>query len=254
MLNDRGQVAGIAQNGETDPLDPGYPEIRAVLWRGGQIKDLGTFGGSESFGTAINDAGEVTGVALNTIPDPYSEFGQFNQNGNPYQTQTRAFRWKNNKMTDIGTLGGPDAWGAFINKRGWIAGDSYTNDTPNYDTGIPDDYPFLWKPGHGMKNLDTLGGDTIDTDEGLNDKGEVIGSMETAGNQSQHPYLWDGKKLIDLRYVWRAQQRHRLDQRCGRGCRQGRHPRILPARGRVATFLSLEEGCDDENRGCTWNR
>ena len=127
------------------------------------------------------------------------KFGQFNQNGNPYQTQTRAFRWKNNKMTDIGTLGGPDAWGAFINKRGWIAGDSYTNDTPNYDTGIPDDYPFLWKPGHGMKNLDTLGGDTIATrDEGLNDKGEVIGSMETAGNQAQHPYLWDGKKLIDL--------------------------------------------------------
>ena len=148
----------------------------------------------------------MTGVALNTVPDPYSEFGLFVQGqpaGYANSTQTRAFQWQNNTMTDIGTLGGPDAWGAFINRRGQIAGNSYTNDTPNHDTGFPDDYPFLWTPGRDgkqgtMRDLGTLGGDSITTDEGLNDRGEVIGSMYLAGDTQQHPYLWNGHKLKDL--------------------------------------------------------
>ncbi len=33
-INSNGDIAGIAENGETDPLYPGFPELRAVLWKG----------------------------------------------------------------------------------------------------------------------------------------------------------------------------------------------------------------------------
>ena len=46
-ISNNGLVAGLSQNGEIDPLLPAFslppfPEIRAVLWRNGQIIDLGT--------------------------------------------------------------------------------------------------------------------------------------------------------------------------------------------------------------------
>lgn len=197
-ISNSGLISGVAQNGQTDPLDPGFPEFRAVLWRGQHVTNLGTLGGSESLAANVNDRGQVAGSALNTVPDPYSEIGLFLQNFNPNQTQTRAFVWQNHKMTDLGTLGGPDAESALINQRGWITGDSYLNDVPNPD-GFPTDYPFIWKPGAGMKDLGTLGGDSINTTaSGFNDRGEVVGSMFTKGDQSFHPYLWDGHKLRDL--------------------------------------------------------
>ncbi|MGA8099996.1 MAG: hypothetical protein WB810_15180 [Candidatus Cybelea sp.] len=196
-ISDNGLITGMSQNGQTDPLVPGFPELRAVLWDGQQATDLGTLGGNESYAAGVNDRGQIAGSALNAVADPYSFFGVFTALS-ANSTQTRAFLWQKNKMTDIGTLGGPDAEGVFINRRGQIAGDSYTNDVPNADSGIPTDLPFLWTPGKKMQNLGTFSGDEINTDEGLNDKGEVIGSLFLAGDQSAHPYLWNGKRLIDL--------------------------------------------------------
>jgi probable HAF family extracellular repeat protein len=198
-ISDKGLITGLSQNGQTDPLIPGFPELRAVVWAGQQAADLGTLGGNESYATGVNDRGQVIGSALNAVPDPYSFFGEFYVPGGASNTtQTRAFLWQNNTMTDIGTLGGPDAEAFGINRRGQIAGDAYTNDVPS-PLGYPTDYPFLWTPGKGMKNLGTLGGDSINTVSGLNDKGEVIGSMYLKGDTKNHPYLWDGRQLLDLR-------------------------------------------------------
>ena len=39
-----GLIVGFSENGEFDPLVPGFPEVRGVLWRNGEIVDLGHTG------------------------------------------------------------------------------------------------------------------------------------------------------------------------------------------------------------------
>jgi len=99
-------------------------------------------------------------------------------------------------MRDIGTLGGPDAVSTTQNATGQITGQSWTNSTPNAATGIPTLDPFLWANGH-MRDLGTLGG-TIGFANWLNDRGEVVGVSDLAGDQAAHPFLWTNGHMRDL--------------------------------------------------------
>jgi len=203
-INSNGLIAGDSQNGEFDPVIPGLPELRAVIWKNGKIRDLGTLGGSSSFSQAVNDQGQVTGLALNDVPDPFSFYYQYLyclpfQICPPNATQARAFVWDGEHgMQDIGTLGGPDAFPSLINNHGQIAGFSYTDSIPQPTTGFPTLHPFLWEKGKGMTDLGSLGGTNTASVNGLNERGEVIGGSLLPGDLINHPFLWDGKKLIDL--------------------------------------------------------
>jgi probable HAF family extracellular repeat protein len=99
-------------------------------------------------------------------------------------------------MSDLGTLGGPDAQAIFLNDRGQVAGDSYINFTPNPDSGVPTIDPFLWENGK-MLDLGTLGG-TSGQPNWLNRRGQVAGTSNLAGDLTNHPFLWDRGVLIDL--------------------------------------------------------
>jgi probable HAF family extracellular repeat protein len=204
-INSNGLIAGNSQIGETDPLIPGLPELRAVIWKDGRIKDLGTLGGSSSFSQAVNNRGQVTGLALNGIPDPFSFYYQFLyclpfSICPPNATQTRGFVWDDEGgMQDIGTLGGPDAFPSVINNHGQIAGFSYTDSTPHASNGgFPTLHPFLWEKGKGMKDLGSLGGTSTASVNGLNERGEVVGGSFLPGDQVIQPFLWDGEELINL--------------------------------------------------------
>jgi probable HAF family extracellular repeat protein len=182
-ISANGLISGFSQNGEIDPLI-GIPEFRAVLWKDGQIMNLGTLnGGYESFANAVNNRGQVAGLTLNTISDPFCLFAP-----GFCATQTRAFLWQNGVMQDLGTLGGPDAIAALVNERGQIAGQSYTNSTPNPVTGLPTLDPFLWK-NHAMLDLGTLGG-TSGFPTALNNRGQVVGQSNLTGDLAFHPFLW----------------------------------------------------------------
>ena len=194
-VNDAGTILGESETGDIDPIS-GLPVNLAVIWRHGQITSLGTLGGSFSFGNAMNNRGQVVGLALNTIPDPFSYFG--------LGTQTRAFLWDRGVMRDLGTLGGPDSWAASINESGQVAGWAYTNSTPNPVTGVPTQHPFLWTNGK-MRDLGTLGGTfgVVGTRNGgsgggVNNRGQVVGTMNLAGDRTHHPFLWDRGVLTDL--------------------------------------------------------
>jgi probable HAF family extracellular repeat protein len=183
-INKRGDVAGNASNNVIDPIG-GWPESRAVLYKDGQVNDLGTLhGGNESAATCINDQGVVVGFAGDNTLDPYSFV---------WGTQTHAFRWtKSQGMQDLGTLGGPDAVPFTIDDSGRIAGISYTNATPNPTTGLPTIDPFLWENGT-MTDLGGLGGTASELyadNWGSNSKGQVVGNSDLPGDVYFHPFLW----------------------------------------------------------------
>jgi probable HAF family extracellular repeat protein len=186
--NNHGAVVGLSEDGSIDPL-LGGPAGLATLWTpGGDVVDLGTLGGNESLATYVNDRTQIAGVASNAVPDPFSLFG--------WGVQTRAFVWEKGRMRDLGTLGGPDAAAFLINEQGELAGSSYTNATPNPDTGIPTLDPFIWRDGK-MVDLGTLGG-TVGFANALNNQGQIAGQSDLPGDQSAHPYLWDNGVLHDL--------------------------------------------------------
>jgi probable HAF family extracellular repeat protein len=195
-VNARGEIVGYSENGSVDPLT-GIRQIRAVLWKDGEIRDLGTFGGNHSLVGSINNRGQVTGAALNAIPDPFSFYDQLLIPGFSNGTQTRAFLWQDESMRDLQTLGGPDAQAFVVNEHGQVLGFSYTNSTPNLTTGVPTADPFLWTEDRGMSDLGTLGG-TFGLPSAFNNRGQVIGFSNLAGDQASDPFLWDQGKLIDL--------------------------------------------------------
>jgi probable HAF family extracellular repeat protein len=200
-INDRGQTVGLSTNGTKEPLT-GHLVLHAVLWSTqGQIQDLGTFGGYDSYAAAINRSGQVVGLAANATPDPNALFllGQ----------QVRAFLWdKKTGMQDLGTLGtGNDAFATFVNDRGQVAGYAYTNTTPNpvnnlcgqlqFGLGVPTVDPFFWENGT-ITDIGTLGG-VCGYAMGLNNRGQVIGDSDVVGDVSFHGFRWDKKRgLQDL--------------------------------------------------------
>jgi len=189
-VNGQGIGAGGSENGLTDPFTGG-PAGSPVIYEEGQVVNLGTLpGGNEGFALSINDRGQVAGFSTNGTPDPFSCiifcWG--------YETHTVV--WQDGVMTDIGTLGGPDAFVGNINERGQVAGWSFTSNVANASTGFPTMDPFLWQNGH-MRDLGTLGG-TMAVENWMNNAGQVVGQSNLAGDTKGHPFLWDGHQLIDL--------------------------------------------------------
>jgi probable HAF family extracellular repeat protein len=216
-INDHEQVVGQAQDGSVDP-QTGWPETRGVLWQHGGITELPTFGGTQGIANAINDRGEAVGAVLTATADPFANSllvgcwflpsttfslcsnGTFATNAVffPGTTETHAFLWRHGSMHDLGTLGGPDSAAWIINDRGEVAGWSFTSFVANGSTGVPTMAPFLWSPAKGkMINLGSLGG-SFGAPFWMNNRGVVVGTSNLAGDNANHPFLWDDGTLKDL--------------------------------------------------------
>jgi probable HAF family extracellular repeat protein len=190
--SDSGFTVGYSEDSSLDPL-LGIPEVHAVLWTEGRIMDLGTLqGGHESAAFSVNSRGQVAGISQNLVPDPFNFLG----------TEQHAFLWEKGAMKDLGTLGGPDAGllgidgNIEINERGHVVACSYTS-TVNPATGFPTVEPFLWEPDT-MIDLGSFGG-TSGCAIFLNNRDQVVGYSNLAGDVSHHPFLWErGRPLVDL--------------------------------------------------------
>ncbi len=193
-INDSGEIVGVSENGMIDPV-LGINEMHGFIFKNGHMADLGTLGGNVSYAGSINNRGQVVGFATNAIPDPNSIYYLLDQ-GSANGTQTRAFLWQDGTMQDLGTLGGPDAIAGFVNEGGQVAGIAYLNSIVNPLTGVPTQDTFLWQNGR-MRGLGNLGG-SIGGPNGMNNRGQVVGTSNIAGDVLFHPFLWDGRRLLDL--------------------------------------------------------
>lgn len=196
-INAKGAVTGISLNGGTSPVLGGVPLFDAVVWRDGQITDLGTFGGPLSYANQSNDQGQTVGFALTPTPASF-DLGDFCQTFS-MPAQMRAFIWHDGVLRDLGTLGGTDSCALFINERGQATGNSFTNSTVNPGTGfgVPTVHPFLWD-GDEMRDLGALGNGTVATASGINNHGQVAGASNLADDLVFHAFLWDKGRLSDL--------------------------------------------------------
>ncbi len=134
------------------------------------ITDLGTLGGSFSIAFGINDAGGVTGAA-NTA----------SENAHP-------FLWSAGKLTDLGTLGGPNGSAGGPNGNNEAVGPVETSTTDplgedfcGYGTHLVC-RGVSWQRGV-MTQLSTLGGNNAQAYT-LNNRGQVIGVAETGVRDS----------------------------------------------------------------------
>lgn len=127
-INNEDQVVGAA----TLEMEDGSTAHHAILWtldenEKGVIRDLGTLGGRNSYATAINEAGQVTG---------WSETGEKYEEQGVSLPVRHAFLWDNGVMYDLGTHNDfydypfvpsyPFSEGIDINELGEVAGNSIT--------------------------------------------------------------------------------------------------------------------------------
>jgi len=209
-INNGGLVVGVSENGSIDPAT-GYPEVAAVAWDDGKLLRLSTLGGTQSQALMLNDRGQIIGSASNTVSDPFSFGGFF-----PASTEVHAALWQHGSaIRDLGTLGGPDSIAYIINRSGQVTGWSYTSYTPNLDTGIPTIDAFVWDRGR-MIDLGTLGG-TLGYSTWINNRSQVVGYSNLAGDQNHHPFLWDRGVLTDLRTLGGSQGAARCSNENGVG-------------------------------------
>jgi probable HAF family extracellular repeat protein len=197
-INARGWATGGSQISTIDPV-LGIPEGRGVLWKDGEIIDLGTLEtGTESLGIYVNDAGQVIGIStISTAPDPISFLG----------SPTHTFIWQNGEKLDIGTLGGDDTFvGASCSNPppGTVVGSSSTSVVPNPNTGLPTVDPYLWRDGK-MVDLGTLGG-TNGGAQCVNNRLQITGQSSVAahpaacasGGAGCHAFFWENGVMKDL--------------------------------------------------------
>jgi probable HAF family extracellular repeat protein len=188
MINNRGEVAGLAETAMKDPT-AGCPVHRfePVVWANGKIYVLPTFpGDSDGVAAALNDQGQVAGASGTCSP--------FNPNSGLYLTENHAMVWENGKGTDLGDLGPNGLPGAgnhacAINNQGAAVG---------HVTSKASTVAFLWTREKGMKGLGTLTGDLASFALGINDEGQVVGQSISPDFSTVRAFLWQNGSMIDI--------------------------------------------------------
>ena len=158
-INDAGQVAG-----RTD-TDQGAIHAFVLASANGDVKDIGTLGGTNSEALAINKSGEVVGDAETS-------------NGTPH-----AFLYRKGSTHDLGTLAGFDtaSFARSINDQGEVVGDSESADQKRafvYSNGQMSELDKL------ASNLANSGFASLDVAYGINNRGWIAGYGTTTDGRT----------------------------------------------------------------------
>ena len=192
-INNRGQVTGSQFTGLTP--------TNGVIWEKGTVTDLGDF-----FPGDINDRGQIvsaigsnaavwqngTAVELGVLPgDATSHASAINNRGQIVGisftagfSSSRAFIWEKGNISELPGLIGQNTDAFDINERGQAVGSS----------GL---LPVMWDNGT-LVRLDTLPPLTNGRAFGINDSGDIVGSLGSPTSSSHVAVLWRNGKPMPL--------------------------------------------------------
>lgn len=188
-INNCGQIAGTSGVGPSQ--GPNGNQSHAVLWEHGVIKDLGTLGGLNSYGAAINDRGQVTG---------YSTLS----GGDGQDADYRGFLWSKGKMRELeAPPNGRQVQPNGMNNRADIVG--------TYQNGGAQRAFVYGGPGR-MRDLTALvnpaQGWTITAAYDINDAGQIAGEACNASFS-----FCTAVRLDPVRKAWPGDAMHGTDAR-----------------------------------------
>jgi probable HAF family extracellular repeat protein len=170
-VNDRREMTGLFW------ITSGDPAIllgHAFLYAEGQVRDLGTLGGQESYGYSINNREQVVGYSDTT------------GNNGVYH----AFLYSDGHMRDLGGFEPGSATNSSvavrINDRGQVIGYAFLHGN------VGAYHAFLYSGGK-MRDLGTLPGTEYSEANGINNRGQIVGSAGETG-----AFLYANGQMRDL--------------------------------------------------------
>lgn len=203
-INYFGQVAGYSDTAD-------HSAVHAFLWtKETGMQDLNPPEIAQSMALAINDFGDVVGVAItkgeyptshaflwtkatgmqdlgvigdSSVASGINDFGQLVGDTATDQGGDAAFMWSTAKgKRELSTQDGQLSTALAINNFNQVVGGASATD------GF---HAFLWAPRTGMRDLGTLGGCEAEA-AGINDAGQVVGGSIAVDCDpaTRHAFLW----------------------------------------------------------------
>ena len=234
-INNFGQIVGLSETAVPDPNGEDicgfgtHLTCRPFLWQFSHMSALPTLGGNNGEASAINNRGQIVGMAedgtvdsscppdttnnriqlpvlwengrAHALPtaghDPDGFALWINDHGHAVGTSgtcggatSHAVLWENDTVSPLPDLGaGAIAYG--INNRGQIVGSVY------FSPGGATRYAALWQNGV-LTNLGTLPGDLSAIATGINEQGQVVGSTWDSHFNWSRAFIYQHGKMTDL--------------------------------------------------------
>lgn len=211
--NASGQVVGQAETSDSDPNGEDFCSFYAsgapwsgttcvgFFWQDGSMTPLSTLGGYNSAASAINKYGVIAGDAETATTD--STCPAYDPSLGQYQVlQDEPVVWKNGQIEQLPTYGGdPDGYAIAINDSGQVAGGSGTCSTIDYNIGLylAPVHALLWQSDGTVTDLGSLGGAFGNQAHGMNNRSQVVGASDLAGDTAFNGFVWSpGTGMQDI--------------------------------------------------------
>ena len=198
VKNTRGEVAGVSQVAQTDPyledfcLESPFNSThlcQGFSWQNGVMTALPTLGGNNSFATGVNNPGQIVGGAETSTKDRSCR--------KPQRFDYYGVIWQPSGTTLAlpPYTGDTISFATAVNDSGDVVGSSgRCGDLGDASTA---QHALLWQSGSTI-DLGNLGGTVNNVPRAINNRGQIVGNSEVAGNAMVHAFLWQNGVMSDL--------------------------------------------------------